>query len=281
MAAKKLSAAEIQALLHKRYAAPAWAYLEEVRNGTGYARRTERYADGLAMSLYPSRGLSVHGFEIKVSRSDVLHELRDPEKSREIQRFCDHWWLVLADEKLIEPGELPARWGLMVVRGTTQLRAVMEAPKLESEPLSRVFVASLLRNFEQTYVPRRMYEEIQQDIAGQVSQEVEERVEQATKRERERLATKYQYTEKERDFLRERVKEFETKAGVSLRSWDLGTLVDAVQLVTKWNSATMRRKLQFLAQHASELNALATNGLAAFEEFAQSGRQLPLLKEEE
>lgn len=74
-------------LLRRRYPAPAWAFLEEVRNQTGYAR-TIRTADALAMSLYPSRGLHLHGFEVKVSRADWFRELNDPKKAEEIAAYC-------------------------------------------------------------------------------------------------------------------------------------------------------------------------------------------------
>ena len=61
------------ALLALRYAPPAYAFFEEVRAQTGYAAGGS--ADGLALSLWPSRGIELHGFEVKVSRSDWLREL--------------------------------------------------------------------------------------------------------------------------------------------------------------------------------------------------------------
>ena len=56
-------------LLRYRFCQPEWAFLSQVRNGTGYLRTT-RTADALAMSLWPSRGLHLYGFEIKVRKSD-------------------------------------------------------------------------------------------------------------------------------------------------------------------------------------------------------------------
>ena len=60
----RTSAADIHAALRLRYAQPEWAIMFEVANGTGAAQR--RYADAIAMNLFPSRGLCVHGFEVKV-----------------------------------------------------------------------------------------------------------------------------------------------------------------------------------------------------------------------
>ena len=90
----KVQAGDVTKLLREKYKAPEYAYLTEVRNATGYSRR-DTYADGIAMSLWPSRGLEVMGFEIKVSRSDLLQELRALNKSAPIQKYCDRWHLVL------------------------------------------------------------------------------------------------------------------------------------------------------------------------------------------
>lgn len=130
--------------LAKRYCAPEWAFFPQARNSTGYQGQ-QRYADALAMNLWPSRGLSVHGFEVKVNRGDWLNEMRDPAKSSEIQRYCDYWWLVIGDEFIVQDGELPQTWGLLVAEASG-IRHKREAPTLESVPLDRGFIASLLRN---------------------------------------------------------------------------------------------------------------------------------------
>lgn len=134
-------------MLRKRYAPPAYAIFGEVANGTGL--NIDRYADAVAMSLWPSRGLDIIGFEIKVSRSDLVAELNNPKKSEAIQKYCDRWFIVLSDESLIKEGELPSSWGLMVKRGD-RLIAKKEAPQLSPVPLDRVFVASMLRRASET-----------------------------------------------------------------------------------------------------------------------------------
>ena len=62
------------------------------------ARVLGRYADAVAMNLFPSRGLALHGFEIKVSKSDFKSEIENPEKSVPVQQYCDHWWIVAPAE---------------------------------------------------------------------------------------------------------------------------------------------------------------------------------------
>ena len=64
---------EIKALLHNKYAPPVYAFFTEVGSSTGFANR---YIDAVAYSLYPSMHHEIHGFEIKVSRSDFLNEMK-------------------------------------------------------------------------------------------------------------------------------------------------------------------------------------------------------------
>jgi hypothetical protein len=66
------ASASMEGLLAARYCAPAWAIFYEVANATG--ANGSRYADAVAMSLYPSRGLELHGFEVKKSRWDWVRE---------------------------------------------------------------------------------------------------------------------------------------------------------------------------------------------------------------
>lgn len=113
----------------------------EVGDATG--TRQTRWADAVAMNLYPSRGLEIHGFEVKASRSDWLSELKNPAKSAPVQQYCDRWWIV-APPGVVADGELPPTWGLLEAKGG-KLRQVCAAPKLEAKPVTRAFVAAMLR----------------------------------------------------------------------------------------------------------------------------------------
>lgn len=139
-AAEKLTTADVHAALRLRYTQPEWALLFEVGASTGWAGR---YADAISMNMYPSRGLAVHGHEVKVSRSDWQRELKNPDKAERISRYCDFWWLVTLPG-IVKEGELPHGWGLMELHGKS-LRVVTKAAERETVPLDRGFVASLLR----------------------------------------------------------------------------------------------------------------------------------------
>lgn len=139
-----------------------WVRAEHVRNGLGFygydpdgyqkfGRCTGplRTADFIAIDGWDSKGQRVHGHEVKVSRSDWLHELADPSKAEAFKQFCDHWWLVVPDEKIVRPGELPPGWGLLAFRGPV-LYAVKRAPKLEPKPIPKPIWISLMRSASKT-----------------------------------------------------------------------------------------------------------------------------------
>lgn len=138
-----LTAADVEARLAKKFAAPEFAFLPQLSNGTGGHR--SRTADAVAMSVWPSRGLHLHGFEIKVSRGDYRHEMKQPEKSEAVQRFCHFWWIV-TDKNVIREGLdiIPPTWGWMEAFGVG-LTIKKQAPMLTPEAFSVPFVAALLR----------------------------------------------------------------------------------------------------------------------------------------
>jgi hypothetical protein len=137
-----LGAGQLMAQLRDKYPTQEYALLEEVGNATGFG--CQRHADAIAMGLWPSRGLQVIGFEVKCYRQDWLRELAKPEKAEAVAKFCDKWWLVAPTAEMVPVSELPPTWGLYVSDGT-KLVVKKQAPQLEPQPLSRGFVAAVLR----------------------------------------------------------------------------------------------------------------------------------------
>lgn len=135
--------ASIYAAMRERFCAPEHALFFEVANGTGSNIR--RYADAVAMNLFPSRGLTLSGFEIKVTRHDWQRELKNPHKAEEgIFRYCDYWWVV-APADIVKKDELPATWGLLELHDKRGLRQAVAAPRLKPQDITRPFIAALLR----------------------------------------------------------------------------------------------------------------------------------------
>ena len=142
------TAAEMIQLLRAKYDPQAYAFLTEVGNSTGFGCR--RHCDALVMSLWPSRGLEIIGIEVKVRRSDWLKELSLPEKAEAIAQYCDRWYLAVGDENIVQEGELPKGWGLMVPKAPgDSLRTKTEAKLAEPEPQpDRSFLAAILRQVQ-------------------------------------------------------------------------------------------------------------------------------------
>lgn len=148
------SAIEIERALRVRYPEKSYAFLAQLRNATGY-KRAQRYADALVMSLWPSRGLHLTGFEIKIYRNDWLRELKDGEKADAIAQYCHFWYVVAGDETIIKPDEVPVTWGLMVHHQAGRSpKIIKEAPlNPNPTPIDYLFLASILRKQTAEVVP--------------------------------------------------------------------------------------------------------------------------------
>jgi len=211
------TAAEMIQLLREKYPPDAYALLTEVGNSTGFGCR--RHCDALVMSLWPSRGLEIIGIEVKVRRSDWLKELSMPEKAEAIAQYCDRWYLAVGDENIVQEGELPKGWGLIVPKAPgDSLRIKTEAKLAEPEPQpDRNFLAAVLRQ-----------------IQNQVGEEASyKRGRIAGKHEADEYHRAHNYEAQELKELQKKVHAFERASGVSLgRSWEspekIGTAVHQV-----------------------------------------------------
>lgn len=236
-----MNTSELEILLEKRYPAGPWAYLTQVRSSTGYSN-TVRTADAIAMSLWPSRGLDLYGFEMKVSRSDWLHELKHPAKADEIASFCDYWYLVCGDDKIIKDGELPATWGLLVA-SDKGLREVVKPDRLTTgKPITKEFLAALLRRAADGMIPKV---DLNVRIAS-IRKEIEESAKEHAEYELERYKKSW-------EDMKAGVKAFETAAGISISSRygaaDYGAAMRAV--------VCSKTRAQYLADLKSQLSYAA------------------------
>ena len=99
------------------------------------------------MGLWPSskNGMEITGFELKISRSDWLRELKNPDKASPVKQFCDRWYLVVSDLKVITyADELPEGWGLMYAENG-EIKTMIEASKLQALTPDKAFIAALMR----------------------------------------------------------------------------------------------------------------------------------------
>jgi hypothetical protein len=121
--------------------------VEEVAPGTGFSS-VARWADVLVLGVWPSKGLTLDGYEIKASRADLKRELADPTKAEAVARYCDSWTLLAWDDAVLVDG-IPEGWGIVTtVDGEhgRELKRKRAAAKRTPEPWPRAFVCSLVRN---------------------------------------------------------------------------------------------------------------------------------------
>lgn len=96
--------------------------------------KIDRRFDMIAIMGWQSRGHEAIGFEIKVSRSDWLAELKNPAKADPLVTLCSRWF-VASPPNVVRVEELPTAWGLMVIH-PDQIRISKQAPNLSPTPWS-------------------------------------------------------------------------------------------------------------------------------------------------
>lgn len=214
-----MKTSEVNAALRSRFCAPEWALFFEVGDATGSQQR--RWADAVAMNLYPSRGLEIQGFEVKVSRSDWTKELKTPEKSAPVQQYCDRWWVV-TPAGIIKDGELPPTWGHYEVSPAGKIRQVVAAPKLETVLVARSFVAAMLRRASSA-------------DEGMIQTLVSAKLAQAREDDQRHIDREIEMRTRQLEELRAQVKEFEEASGIKIGDrWSGGKQVgNAVKMIMR------------------------------------------------
>ena len=230
---------DVIALLAKRYQPPVWAFLPQLRNGTGYAKAA-RTADAIAMALWPSRGLEIVGFEVKVSRADWLRELRDAEKAEEFFAVCDRWYVAAPDD-VVRADEVPPGWGWLaplpsalsaaasaIAKGA--VKVMVEATRREGKDPDRLLLAAILRRVQESTVPR---DSIQAEL------------EAARKRGQKDAEATAAYSAEKHENLKAKVAEFEKVSGVKIADyWGGGSVGRAVRQVLEHGPEHIRSSIE-------------------------------------
>lgn len=162
-------------LLQERYCVPEWVLIAEVTLG-------DRRLDGLAMNQWASRGRCLVGFEIKVSRSDWLNELKNFQKAEAAYRECDQFYLVTPKD-IVKDGELPVGWGHLQTYGVGLRQIAAPARTTPSHTMHRELAARLLSRFAQEEQREQWRRDVNEraDVRTQVIKEVQEKHERQTK----------------------------------------------------------------------------------------------------
>jgi hypothetical protein len=255
------SETSITSLIRAHFAGNAYAVLSQVRNATGYSRAVTRTADAIVMSLWPSRGLTLSGFEIKVSKSDWKKELDDPEKAEEISRFCDRWY-VAAPTGLVNVADLPPTWGLFEA-GEKKLTLAREAQiAKEVQPVTRGFLGALLRAATTGVMPKS---EIEDRARERVEELLEVRLDIAVREALpaiQELQRKCALLQKDLERQTNRIAAFEEQSGIRLDEYQAGRIGKAVEAI-RWQdhektARSMREQAESLERAAARAREAAS-----------------------
>jgi hypothetical protein len=249
--------------LRKEYPLPQYALLYEVANGMGATM--SGYADAIVMGLFPSRGLHIHGFEIKTSRPDWLRELKNPAKAEGIAKYCDYFWLLTSEEGIAAKEEVPPTWGLYVLNGK-HLEVVKRAKKLQATEPDRTFMGAMLRRAnEMAERERRRAQETidKDDVVRQAKKDAE-------KAAAERFQEDLNMSTREHQSLKHQVEEFEAASGIKIDMWNGRKMGEAVSLLSRLKTTReidslarlakdMEEQIQEVKRGAEELKQVATS----------------------
>ncbi len=257
---KKLTADAMWKLLQKRYGeSDEWVILSEVRNRAGFD--ASRTADAIAMNMWPSRGLRLHGFEIKVSRSDWVRELRDPAKAEAFHGLVDYWWLVVSDPTFVHDGELPDGWGLLAPRGPG-LGVFTEARRHPDVTTPRDFLAALLRRAKREVTPEAVHARTRR-----------EGYDEGLAAGRTANIDALQQLRAERDRERATIAEFEEVIGQPIRRWTgQEGLIEALAIVLEGRTEQHRRSIEMAA---AQLERIVASIRAVLPEEPERSRSRP------
>ncbi len=150
-----MNAKEVIEALRLRHANPRphraaeWAFFTELRAGTGYKSRGKKYDpqkrfDAWAINLYPSKGHLTIAYEVKVSRSDFLHEIKNPDK-RKMAMSCSNEYYFVTPVGLVKPEEIPEGLGLIEVKEDLTSKVKIKASYRDIATPSWNFLASIAR----------------------------------------------------------------------------------------------------------------------------------------
>lgn len=229
-------------ILLKKYPASEYALMAEVRDGAGF--NASRSADFLVMSLWPSRGLEMTGMERKSYRNDWQKELKTPAKAENIYQYCDRWYLLTDKENVAKIEEIPLTWGWMHINEKGKLVLYKEAPKLNPVPVSKNFLACLLKRAA--------------NKAGWVNVEsIQNKIDEAKAIGEQNKANSHKQLTDRYETLAKDVKDFEEVTGIKLLQPKWGTsgkkLGEIVRFIDNGGVEEMKRQITFIKNYHANI----------------------------
>lgn len=245
----KITTGDVMDRLAAQYARDEYVVLFDIGDavGTKYKRR----ADAVVIGCWQSTGRHIDGFEIKVSRSDWLREVKAVEKADPFLALVDRWWLV-APEGVAKAEEVPACWGwkTLTKHGLRVQRPATMLPHAGGA-IDRLFALELLRKSFRCQLNDPEVQAALKAAADVKEQTITQRVQSAIYSQRH-----------EHEQLTARVERFEKSSGMKLDDWRLGDVGRVATAIAKlheegYGSAASRleqqeRTLEHLLEETKE-----------------------------
>lgn len=142
----------------------AWVFASEVRVGTGWSGtktdsgniETAQRIDAFAFNLWASTRFERRAYEIKVTKTDLAHELANPAKAAAALALSNRFFLVVPSQlaehvkQLDIDGCIPTEWGILTVE-SARLRTLKRAPWRDTPNPPHNFMLSVCRNLQRQY----------------------------------------------------------------------------------------------------------------------------------
>jgi hypothetical protein len=208
-----------------------------------------RRADAIALQLYRSRGIHLHGFEVKVSRRDWVNELRSPAKADDLATRCRHF-TVVTPQGIVDRAELPDSWGLFEIDKRERLLRTVTPAKLEPQPLDLYTLSLILR---------RAHESLTSPFRAEAQRAVDEAYQRGLAAGRGDAPDPERYQREDHQKLQAAVRAFEAASGIHLASWTgearARTMGQAVAMLLEAPRTVeqVRSELRLLAQRLASL----------------------------
>lgn len=204
----------IREALVRKFPAEQYAMLFEVRDAAGL--NSSRSADAMAISLWPSRGCEIIGFEIKEHRSDWLRELKNPAKAEPIYKYCDRWYILSGGPDVVAEQEVPEPWGFMRMQGST-IRTIKGSPKnKEKHHIAPSFMAAVLKRA----------------TTGMIHEsQIKEMVEEQCKNQIKVISDNEASARRELSDIKQQIQVFEKESGIKITEYEWRN--DRIEIISK------------------------------------------------